>query len=721
MLSGKHLLIALCFFILILNSSADAVPALNGGPEPEYPPGTNTPSQQALNRDDADLQGEWNCLVILIDFEDYPWDNQDDELFENDGNPFTEEHFEAMLFSDLEFAHPGSESQYTGSMRDYYNEISREDFTVTGVVTEWYRAPRPYSYYCNADGEFGTDDDYGWDFYPRNVQGLAEQAILAAADDVNFSDFDNTGDGQVDALFIIHAGPGAELFGHNAVGASYIWSHKWSIREFIWLDGVLIGEYAMQPQSGAISVFCHEFGHLLGLPDLYDIDYSTQGIGEWGLMGKGTWCHREGDTPGSSPSHMCAYSKKQFDWVDIIDVTEAMWNVEIPPIEESGIAYRVFPMGDDDSPEYFLLENRRRIGFDAGLTRRQTIHGLAEPEGLLITHIDERQEREDNQDNTDENHRLVDVEEASVIWIDGEPVEHLDVQHNNDWLNLHLGNRGDNGDLWPGFNELTEDSTDWTGGRARLEFGTNSVPSTILYNGRPSRIQISEIQFYRNYNVTCNIQVDDRGPCLIVNQWSVYDDEGGNGNRLIEPGETIDLRIELKNIGEDPATAVNAILGYEGNLIEVLTDSSIFADIENGETATSEIMFQLRIPEDIPQLRPVELSLAVSSAEEEWELPLTIQLQKFTHNPVFSSDPVAWDSLAVSSPSVIVENDTLKCWYVGRRGLDRSNYTSIGFAYSLDGGITWRKRDEPILEADPNVEHMQYGFTDVAVIRLDDM
>ena len=144
MLSGKHLFIALCLFILILNSSADAIPALNGGSEPDYSPGTNTPSQQALMRDDADLQGDWNCLVILLDFEDYPWDNQDDELFENEGNPYSQEHFEAMLFSDLEFAHPGSQSEYTGSMRDNYNEISREDFTVTGIVTEWYRAPNPF-------------------------------------------------------------------------------------------------------------------------------------------------------------------------------------------------------------------------------------------------------------------------------------------------------------------------------------------------------------------------------------------------------------------------------------------------------------------------------------------------------------------------------------------------------------------------------------------------
>ncbi len=151
----------------------------------------------------------------------------------------------------------------------------------------------------------------------KNSQGLARHAVDAANNNVDFSDFDNDGDGEVDALFIVHAGPGAEVFGRNEVGANYIWSHKWQFPA-VRLDGVTASSYAMQPESGAISVFCHEFGHLLGLPDLYDIDYSSQGIGEWGLMGKGTWCHREGDLPGTCPSHMIGWSKIQLGWAEVL-------------------------------------------------------------------------------------------------------------------------------------------------------------------------------------------------------------------------------------------------------------------------------------------------------------------------------------------------------------------------------------------------------------------
>ncbi len=162
------------FVILFITPETYAVPPLNPGPEPEWSEGMNEPTPRLPMRDDADLEGEWNCLIILIDFEDYPWDFQDDENFDNDGNPYTTEHFENMLFSDEEFAHPGSESDYTGSMRDYFNEVSREAFTVTGVVTRWYRAPEPYTYYCNGDGEFGTDDDYGWGNYPEKFARISK-------------------------------------------------------------------------------------------------------------------------------------------------------------------------------------------------------------------------------------------------------------------------------------------------------------------------------------------------------------------------------------------------------------------------------------------------------------------------------------------------------------------------------------------------------------------
>ncbi|GIS40062.1 hypothetical protein Ct9H90mP12_2560 [bacterium] len=96
----------------------------------------------------------------------------------------------------------------------------------------------------------------------------------------DWSGYDNDGDGYVDALNLVHQGPGAEEGDY-----SNIWSHKWSLGNLaVTYDGVTINSYNMNPeiQNGnivAIGVLAHEFGHALGLPDLYDTDYTRPGQG----------------------------------------------------------------------------------------------------------------------------------------------------------------------------------------------------------------------------------------------------------------------------------------------------------------------------------------------------------------------------------------------------------------------------------------------------------
>ncbi|MFH0766186.1 MAG: M6 family metalloprotease domain-containing protein, partial [Calditrichota bacterium] len=470
---GGLLALGITFSVL----SVFAMPARDGGPEPVYPAGVNQPSPARLNRDHPDLEGEWHCLVLLVDFSDYPWNNQADTLFPNEGLPYTQQHFQDMLFSEGEYAHPGAGSDYTGSMRDYYTEVSAGAFTVRGVVTRWYRAPHPYRYYCNADGEFGTEDDYGYRPYPENIQGLVTDVVRLADRDIDFSRYDNDGDDRVDALFLIHAGPGAEDFGRNEIGANYFWSHKWGIPGLI-CDSVVVGEYTTEPQNGTIGVFCHEFGHALGLPDLYDIDGSSEGVGEWCMMSAGGWNYRRGDPFGSSPAHFCGWSKLELEWVEVINIADSLENIAIPPIETDPVVYRLW-VGGEDSPEFFLLENRRRIGFDSGLTRRQVEYNLPAPEGLLITHIDRTRRGWENNDNADDQHRLVDVEEASPVFIDGIPFEQLNRPRVRPEDRFLINpNRGDNGDLWPGWSNLTEDTQDYTGGRDRNRFGLNTIPSS---------------------------------------------------------------------------------------------------------------------------------------------------------------------------------------------------------------------------------------------------
>ena len=140
----------------------------------------------------------------------------------------------------------------------------------------------------------------------------------------------------------------------------------------------------------------HEFGHDLGLPDLYDTDYSSQGIGAWGLMGLGSWL-----MGGDVPAHPCAWSKVFLGWVKPKEIVAGNFNLNLNCVENSNIDTIIkIPLTQN---EYFLLENRDKTGFD------QYLPG----QGLLIWHIDESSGKlEHNNINAYEDRKRVDLEEA---------------------------------------------------------------------------------------------------------------------------------------------------------------------------------------------------------------------------------------------------------------------------------------------------------------------
>jgi len=172
-------------------------------------------------------------------------------------------------------------------------------------------------------------------------------------------------------------------------------------------------------------VLCHEFGHLLGLPELYAPSARThEGIGVWGLMGQGTWVGR-----GSHPPHPEAWSKAQLGWVDVETIDETRRGVTLPPVEREPRVVRI-PLAPDRPHEYYLLEYRRRIGADERLPG----------EGLLIWHVDERRQSFRHA-QADPAHKLLHLIEA-----DGRG--DLDRGHGQG------GNRGDASDPWAGPSRL---------------------------------------------------------------------------------------------------------------------------------------------------------------------------------------------------------------------------------------------------------------------------
>ena len=148
-----------------------------------------------------------------------------------------------------------------------------------------------------------------------------------------------------------------------------------------------------------IGTIAHELGHLFGLPDLYDRGDITQGIGAWGLMGYGSWGADPATDDTTRPVHMTAYSKYRLGVLDpqIVSTRDAH---ELPPIEEYPVAHMIRD-GLEDTKEYFLLEYRKRIGFDSELPG----------DGILIWHVDDAQP---DYNSSSFEHPTLRLEEASA-------------------------------------------------------------------------------------------------------------------------------------------------------------------------------------------------------------------------------------------------------------------------------------------------------------------
>jgi M6 family metalloprotease-like protein len=323
--------------------------------------------------------GNFNLLAVAVHFTDKPGT------------------VTLTYFDNLIFAPPGS-----GSVAHYYHEISYGSLTLVTVNTPstmgWVRPKRSYNGtggYVNADGIAGTSDDWGWGAFPLNIQGIVSDTIPLIDPVVDFSQYDNDNDGFVDSVVFIHAGPGAEITG----SPSDAWSCAWNMSAsngpgpLVTQDGVSVDNFTFNPEyivnagDHTIGVYCHELGHsLFGLPDVYDLDASSYGVGDWSLMGTGAWNGPLMWVPwigwipgGGSPAWPDAWCRTVMGFEHPLPTDGDMPGFAFPPVE-SGPALVVRLRSPQLGPkEYFLVENRQRWGFDSFLPGT----------GLLIWRVDE--------------------------------------------------------------------------------------------------------------------------------------------------------------------------------------------------------------------------------------------------------------------------------------------------------------------------------------------
>ena len=349
-------------------------------------------------------------------------------------------------FDDLLFDSVGT------SVKSFYDEVSNSQLDLLTLdlpsTTGWYRAPQTYAYY--------VDGQYGLGTYPQNTQKLVEDLVDAANPDIDFSQYDNDGDHYVDALIVIHAGPGREFTG----SPDDIHSHKWGINPRP-VDGVYVSSYTIQPEymntpgDQTIGVFCHELGHIFGLPDLYDTDESSRGVGAWCLMAYGSW----NGSNGSSPSYPSAWCRQFLGFSNVVNVASNGTGQIITAAENGGSIYRLWNSGDSTSSEYFLVENRQKTGYDYYLPSA----------GLLIWHVDES--KLGPYDNDQEwypglpatDHYAVALEQADGLY----QLEH----------SVNVGNSGD----------------PYPGSTGNTSFGPSTSPSSDSYLGGSTLVAVQSI------------------------------------------------------------------------------------------------------------------------------------------------------------------------------------------------------------------------------------
>ncbi len=300
------------------------------------------------------ITGERHALVILMQYKDVAFKK-------------TKADFEA-LFNNIDYTEDG----LTGSVRDFYRFASQGQLDYVSDVYGPYTAKYNMRHY---GGNTVSSSD-------SNPLELCIEAIKSLPTDIDFSLYDNDGDGLVDNAHIIYAGYGEEA----GASADAIWAHEYPHRIALAGEvGYSFAGYSCSPElkenrgSGItnIGVICHELGHALGAMDYYDTNYAIGGeyvgTGQWDIMASGSW-----NDNGRTPPNFNPYVRSAiFGWNEqkVLlpgqDITMPQMELDNP---QASVIYRMETGSDGD---YFLLENRQKHSFDAALPGA----------GLLIYHV----------------------------------------------------------------------------------------------------------------------------------------------------------------------------------------------------------------------------------------------------------------------------------------------------------------------------------------------
>jgi len=301
-----------------------------------------------------------------------------------------------VQFSDVKFSRDNPKDEY----EDYLNKIGYSEYSMSGSVRDYFISNSFGKYRPTFDvvGPITlskTRDSYGAQVNPNNMAAGAVNAISEAMDELvaqnmDFSPYDSDGDKVVDFVYMIFAGVGAA----DTDVETAIWPHSYNVRKRL-TSGYYMNRYACSAEIdgqaymfsrrtttlNGIGTFCHEFSHVLGLQDHYDVNANTtKGTtrytpGKWDLMDAGSYnCpSNRYYTTSCSPANMSAFERFSLGWLEprrleVSDTTFVLNSVS----DNDGLV-----LTSENDNEYYFVEFRLQEGFDVALPNK----------GMLIWHV----------------------------------------------------------------------------------------------------------------------------------------------------------------------------------------------------------------------------------------------------------------------------------------------------------------------------------------------
>ena len=318
------------------------------------------PSKVGLPNFDYD---KFRGLVVLIDFSDLKFSSSDPQAFYS-------EMFNTEGMTSYFDAVTGRNVNCLGSVRDYFrdqsNGIFNPPFDVCGPYPATFQNVQAKATQCQT-----------------HSTSIFTNALKKANDEVDFTRYDNNNDGKVDMVFFLVAGYSSAQ-GNNE---GYLWPHESSLYySYLTLDGKRIDLYASStelygletsPSSvtiEGIGTACHEFSHVLGLPDFYDTDYEKGGgqshdPGDWDIMSGGSYFNY-----GRSPVGYTFFERYALGWAEPVTITKP-GQYTLNPVNTSREGYILrTPVAN----EFFTIENRQKNGWDAYVPGH----------GMIVTRVD---------------------------------------------------------------------------------------------------------------------------------------------------------------------------------------------------------------------------------------------------------------------------------------------------------------------------------------------